>query len=383
MRYRSSLAAVGLTLTVLCASPRATVGAPPDDAYVAGYAAAVLERQLNLSARSLRVKDGVVTIDAVDLQRADRPKAVAALSAIPGVTRVEIVEAQQGIEATQAVTPANPAAPAATPPQPMSAAAPLPNGFLPSGHLFQPLIADPRWPHFSAAYRYYSETQGSRNTFAASFGETIPFYRDNVGEDGRWGRWEAGAQAGVFSIFDLDASSFDLINTDFFAAAFAAYRVGDFSVIARLFHQSSHLGDELLLRSTRPNRVNLSYEGLDAKLSYDLPLGLRAYVGGGYLVHVDPSNLGRGFAQGGGEWRSPWTFSPARLRPVAGLDLQIREENAWRTDLSLRAGVQFDSVSLLGRNLQMLVEYFKGHSFDGQFYRDSVEFVGLGMHFNF
>jgi hypothetical protein len=290
-----------------------------------------------------------------------------ALTAIRGVSRVEIAE--RPAHETPAAEPAAPAPPVV--------------GFLPSGHLFQPLIADPRWPHVSAAYRYSIRTEGSQNTFAASFGETIPLYRDGLGEDSRWGRWETGVQAGVFSIFDLDAPSFDLINTDFFIAGFVAYRYGDVSALGRVFHLSSHLGDELLLRATRPDRVNLSVEGLDGKLSYDLPLGLRAYGGGGYLVGVDPSGVDRGFLQAGGEWRSPEVFWPAGVRPVAGLDLQFREENDWHTDLTFRAGLQFESVSVLSRSLQVLVEYFNGRSFDGQFYRLPVEYVGLGVHFNF
>jgi hypothetical protein len=368
----STIAIAGFVL--LGALPPSASGAPRDDAYVAGYVAAILERQLNVSARSLRVRDGVVTVDAADVPRSDQPKLVAALSAVPGVTRVEIAGAAAPIQAS----PAGPAAAAAPP----GAAAPESPavGFLPGGHLFRALIADPRWPHFSGAYRYYLTTSGPTNVFAGTFGETIPFYRGALGGAGRW---EVGLQAGVFSIFELDSATFDLINSDFFVAATLGYRLADFSAMGRYFHQSSHLGDELLLRDTRPNRENLSYEGLDVKLSYDLPLGLRAYGGGGYLVRVDPSDLGRGFAQAGGEWRSPWALWGGRLRPVAGLDLQFREENDWHTDLSLRAGLQFESVAVLSRNLQLLVEYFNGRSFDGQFYRDAVEFVGLGLHFHF
>jgi hypothetical protein len=204
-----------------------------------------------------------------------------------------------------------------------------------------------------------------------------------MGEDAKWGQWEAGVQGGVFSTFDLDSASFDLINTDFFVAGFIGYRFGDFSALGRLFHQSSHLGDELLLRASRPTRINLSYEGLDAKLSYDLPFGFRVYGGGGYLFDVDPPDLGRGLAQAGVEFRSPWTLWQGWLRPVAGVDLQWRAENNWNTDLSVRAGLQFENVSLLSRNLQLLAEYYKGHSFDGQFFTESVEYLGLGLHFNF
>ncbi len=362
---------VGLLILVLLGlAPLATCSARPDDVYIAGYAAAILERQFNVSARSVKVKDGVLTLTAVDLPRSDRPKIISALSTIPGVARVELQEPQPG--------------PAAASPQALAPAAEAPSvGFLPVGHLFRPLIADPRWPQFSAAYRYYIDNPDLRNVLAVSFGETLPLYRDHVGERGRWGQWETGLQAGVFSIFDLDSQSFDLMNADFFVGGFAGYRMGNFSALARLFHQSSHLGDELLLRRTRPNRINLSFEGMDAKLSYDLPLGVRAYGGGGYLVDVDPSNLGRGSAQAGVEWRSPRVLWHGWVRPIAGLDLQFREENDWHTDLSLRAGIQFESVSVLSRNLQLLLEYFNGHSFEGQFFRQPVEYLGLGVHFNF
>jgi len=40
-------------------------------------------------------------------------------------------------------------------------------------------------------------------------------------------------------------------------------------------------------------------------------------------------------------------------------------------------------MGMLTRNLQLLVEYFNGRSFDGQFYRLPVEYIGLGLHFNF
>jgi len=369
VKYRHSCP---LALALLCFAPLAAPGA--DDAYTTGYIAAVLERQLNINPRSLTVKDGIVTIDAGDVPRADRPKIVTALSAVRGVTRVQVLEAGQRAPASPAVS---------VPAVPAAATEPAAEGFLPTGHLFRALIADPRWPRFSAYYRYYINTPGSNNAAAVSFGETIPLFRDHIGEKGKWGQWETGLQGSTFSIFDLDSQSFDLINTDFFVAGFVGYRFGDFSALGRIFHQSSHLGDEFLLRETRPNRINLSYEGLDAKLSYDLPLGLRAYAGGGYLFDVDPSSLGRGLAQAGGEFRSPWTLWQGRLRPVAGIDLQWREENNWHTDFSLRAGLQFENVSVLSRNLQILMEYYNGRSVDGQFFKESVEYVGIGAQFNF
>ena len=50
----------------------------------------------------------------------------------------------------------------------------------------------------------------------------------------------------------------------------------------------------------------------------------------------------------------------------------MRQENGWDADLSVRAGLQFDGV-LLSRNMQLLLEYFHGHSPNGQFYKQRIE----------
>jgi hypothetical protein len=402
----SRCAALHLIIGALLVIPDLVAGAPSDDAWVAGYAAAILERELNVRAPSLQVRDGVITIDTRDVPSAARRDVIAALERIRGVQRVAIAERsapgavptapppyQTALGTSQTTPGIAQAVPATSPRGPNTVVGSLASGpaleppalgFLPRGRLFQPLLADPRWPRMTAAYRY-SLRSSLPELFAAGLGETVAFYRDAAGDDGRHGYWEMGVQGGVFSIFDLDSSSLDLINSDFIAAIFGAYRYGAFSVFTRVSHQSSHLGDELLLRETAPRRINLSFEAFDVRLSYDLPHGLRAYGGAGYLIRVDPEDLGRGLLQAGGEWRSPEALSVwrARLRPVAGVHLQLREMSDWHTDLSLRAGLQLDSGSLAGRSLQLLLEYYNGRSLDGQFFKLPVEYVGLGLHFSF
>ena len=356
-----------ITAWLGCVSAAAAAPAP-DDPYVAGYAGAVLEREFKVSRRAVTVDNGVLTLDAAQLAGADRGRILSTLAALPGVTRVEVREAAPGPP-----PPAPGPGPWGAPP------AALPTGFLPLGHLFQPLLADPRWPHLSAAYRYYFGDPDLKHVGAVSFGETIPIFRGAAPGDTQW---EAGIQAGVFAVFEIDAPSKDLVNADYFASLFGTWRRGPLSALGRVFHQSSHLGDEFLLR-TRVDRVNLTYESVDLKLSYDLPWGVRVYGGGGYLFDQEPASLKPWSTQGGVEFRSPWTLAAGHIRPVAALDLQSREENHWNLDVSLRGGVQIESVRVLERNLQILLEYFRGNSPDGQFYKRRVEYVGVGAHFHF
>jgi hypothetical protein len=347
------------------------VAAPRDDGYVSGYAAAMLERDFRLPAPSLRVQDGVISIDATDLGDADRAAVVSALSRIRGAQRVVVVDAPPvGQPATTSEVPA--------PATPVPGRPPLQPGLFPGGHLFDPLIADPRWPHFGASYQRYLDDKRLKNVAAVSFGETFTIYRD----DTALGWWELGVQAGVFSLFDLDAESKDLINADYFVAGLLGYRYDRFSALTRVFHQSSHLGDEFLL-ANRIQRINLSYEGVDLKLSYEL-FGdvLRAYGGGGYLFHRDPSDLKPGFVQWGLEFRSPWPRDLQLVRPIAAVDVQNREQNDWHTDISVRAGVEFKGV-LATRKAQLLLEYFSGYSPNGQFYQDKIDYLGVGLHLHF
>lgn len=347
----------------------------PDDSYLTGYAAAILQREFQVTAPSLKVTNGVISLRSEDIAGIDRQKVIAALSTIPGAVRVEIL----GEEAAAPAAAGSPEGAAPTPGSGPPGSSPgLPVGWLPPGHLFSRLLADPRWPHFSATYQRFLGDSDFRDVGAVSFGETVPLYR----LDGLAGQVELGLQAGVFAIFDLNADSRDLINADYVVAAMGAYRIGDFSVLGRVFHQSSHLGDEFLLRSRIP-RVNLSYETFDLKLSYDVLGMFRIYGGGGVLFDRDPPNLKPLWTQTGLEFRSPWPGPAHAIQPVAAIDIKNFQENEWHADFSLRAGLQFNEVRVLGRSFQLLVHYFNGNSPNGQFYKQRIKYIGLGGHFHF
>lgn len=342
--------ALALALLAAVLAPALAAGAAPaPDTWLEGYAAAILKSRFNVTAPSLRVTRGVISLSAADLGGVDQEHVRTALGEIPGAIRVDIT------------------------------AGPRPQGeWLPGGTLFRPLIADPRWPHFAASYQRYIGDRQLRDVGATSFGETFTLWRQRLGPATAW---ELGIQAGVFALFDLNAPSSDLVNADYFVAVPVGFRHEGFSSMFRIFHQSSHLGDEFLLR-TNTERINLSVEGVDLKLSYEFGDLLRVYGGGGYLFRREPSSIDPWSVQYGVEFVSPWPSREAGWRPIAAADLQHHEENAWSVDLSLRTGIQIDGV-LASRSLQILLEYFRGHSPNGQFYKDEVEYFGLGAHFHF
>src|SRR5262249_60192144 len=131
-----------------------------------------------------------------------------------------------------------------------------------------------------------------------------------------------------------------------------------------------------------PTRSNLSSQTVDFKVSYELLQVLRMYAGGGWLFGQDPSSLRPWSVEYGLELTSPWPARPTRWRPIAAVDVQQHQENDWSADVSARAGIEIDGV-LLTRKLQFLLEYFNGHSPNGQFYKDRIQYFGLGTHFHF
>ena len=364
------LFSVGVILALI-ATVRADVA---EDRFILGYATAILEQQFKVQVGSLQVQDGVILIHAKDVPAPDRAKIAEALKAIKGVVRVDIFN---GSAIPQSSTPTPTERPSTVS---LGETTPQKGEFLPRGPLFGALIADPRTPHISAAYHEYKNDSELESVSAVSLGMPVGIYEGNFFDAGRW---QVGIEGSVFSIFDLDAPSADLVNADYWLGFPLSYRWNNFSSMLRLYHQSSHLGDEFLLRN-RGDRVNLSYEGIDLRLSYDLfEKVARVYGGGGYILRKEPDDLERLSAQAGVELRSPWAFLGKHFRPVAALDVQTREESDWNLDWSARAGLQFENEKLRDRNLQLMVEYYRGSSPNGQFFERRIEYWGIGLHFYF
>jgi hypothetical protein len=107
---------------------------------------------------------------------------------------------------------------------------------------------------------------------------------------------------------------------------------------------------------------------------------VRIYGGGSVLFDQDPGRIAPGAIQYGVELYSPWRLAGGALRPFLAVDLQQRQQNAWSVDLSVRTGVQLESRPVFGRKLTLALEYFTGHSPNGQFFRQTVDYIGIGLH---
>jgi hypothetical protein len=261
---------------------------------------------------------------------------------------------------------------------------------LPRGDVFCPLVADPKAARtFASLQRHESgDDLADVKLDIASVG---------IGDAFGLGRWngsrpgdgiQLSLSAGVFAQFDLGTPSYDLLNADYVVGLPLTMRRGWFSTRLRIYHQSSHLGDEYLLREPpdRQDRENLSFEALEWILSADGGL-FRLYGGGEMLFNRTPEDLGQFTAHGGAELRpTPYILPLGALggfRFVGAADVKSSEEQDWKPAISARAGLEYDRAGneAAARRWGIFGEFYAGPSPYGQFFREKVRLIGVGIHF--
>ena len=243
-------------------------------------------------------------------------------------------------------------------------------------------IADPRWPSFSAGLRWQNNARVLDVYEQVSLGDTIAFSRGPVDLFGREFELEFAIQGAVFATFDPNFEQ-SLINVDFVPGIYAALRRGRASGLLRLWHFSAHIGDEFLLedRYNVDDRLPFSHEVVQILGSYDLPAGFRVYGGPSGIFNQSQENYGDLQIQAGLEWRSAERYFDL-IRPVAAADLKSYDDVDFTPDLSVRAGVAFDTDPR-GQGWHLMGEFYSGRDPNGEFYVDRVSYAGFGAWFQF
>jgi hypothetical protein len=263
--------------------------------------------------------------------------------------------------------------------------APRPVG-LPRGEVFAPLMADPQEPEFSLSYLWMRSDHRESKVGTVGLGQAFGLLRWQERRPGDG--LQVSLCGAVFAQFDLETGSKDLLNADYLVGVPVTYHRGAFSARARLYHQSSHLGDEYLLRTQpQPQRVNLSFESLELLLAGDVG-PIRIYGGGEYVPWRVPPDLKAGRLHGGLEYRQAGPVfrigGMARARLVAALDVRSWQQQHWRPGWSVRGGLELAPAREeggVGQRLGLLLHFYDGPSPYGQFYPVEITSWGVGAHF--
>jgi len=361
------LCAAVLCLQLLVLTSPAGAADRVDDAFLTGYMASVLERDLHWerNSYSLKIVDGAATITLFKEDPLRRAAVDKQLRSIDGVQEVTIVVRPAHVDKPGVVA--------------KLVGITGEGEAFPTGDLFLPLIADPKQPQFFVDLLSFKSLNTHYTMASVGFGETFGLYRFFGSREGNG--LQLSLEGALFAQFNLETPSADLINADYTLGFPLTYKYDDNSLRFRIYHQSSHLGDELLLGANPPERINLSYEALELLYAREWR-GFRVYGGGEYLVHKEPSDLKPLSAHWGVEYRGkdPLLWNG---RPIVGVDMKSLEEHEWAVDTSIKAGLEFGHPNPGQRRLRLLAEWYQGFDPHGQFYTNKVDYFGLGVSLGF
>jgi len=167
------------------------------------------------------------------------------------------------------------------------------------------------------------------------------------------------------------------------------YAVDKWSFRFRLYHISSHLGDEFLVNHPRMmlKRKNPSYEAIDFFSSYQFTQGLRVYGGPGVVLHSDRSfKIKPLYVEYGFELR----FCGRKLyyhklygSPFLAVHLENWQQRHWDLDATYKLGYEISKLQGTGRKVRLYGDYHHGFSYDGQFFNERTEYFEVGFSWGF
>lgn len=230
--------------------------------------------------------------------------------------------------------------------------------FLPCSRIYPVMFLDPLECQVIGSSSFLS--QGSRNLSLYST-VNLGFSRPVIAKYGERISWEFNFGAAIFSQFDLikrDDGSYlaGLMNNDFKLSGDYTIKQKNNLLRFRLFHISSHLGDDYLQRHSDilTNDKSANYEQADITC-------MRTYrdsyfYAGTGVIYTRYVFRERFSLQGGG------VFNFGKIRPVryfAGLDLKLLAENGYNPDIKTAFGINISRD--YGSLLRIWMEYYSGY----------------------
>jgi len=276
---------------------------------------------------------------------------------------------------------AEPATTAVTTAEPEGVSRPK-HEFLPKGHLFEPILLDPleAQTYGSVLPAYYtdgSKYKGSIVPFA--FGFAKPFYRRTTSP----GRAEelvldlaSFTQFEAFYDADKGRQRRQIVNNDYKVSILYNIRRGEHTYRIRVYHISSHLGDDYIYRNrlTAPTPNSVNYEQLDFTYSRTVA-DWRLYGGAGIVLRKQEERKLLS-AQLGAFYKKP---SEHIARLVGGVDVKFWQETAFRPGIHGGIGVE---VGRTQNNLTFLLEGYSGFRPYSQFEQQQTSWIGVGVYLN-
>lgn len=257
--------------------------------------------------------------------------------------------------------------------------------WLPEEKNFKPFLADPRQLTYSLAYRFYDDVIG-RHSIGVSLGEELFLYRwDRFPILKTSGSLQLAIIAGAWAVFNFDSNDdfAEIVNADYFIGFQSSYAYDKSSYRLRMYHMSSHLGDEFLLAHPQVERLNPSFEAIDFFASYQLTEAIRGYGGVGYIFRSDRTfSLHPLYAELGVELRLLGKVDERKglfMQPFFGMHFRHWEDRGWESDSTYVLGCEWGKLKGGIRQTRLYMEYHDGFSLEGQFSKDPTTYLSLNF----
>ena len=198
-------------------------------------------------------------------------------------------------------------------------------------------------------------------------------------------QWETGMEFTIYSQFSIvdagEAFMGGLQNADYRISSIFHYEHNPSTLYrVSLFHQSSHIGDDYIIRNfiVTPTLRTQNYEQLDLTL-FKRFVGWNIYGVAGY--NVSPNTVReRILLQLGGDWYHPLSNQPG-LALLAGTDIKIYEHYEYVPNIRIGAGIEF--ARRTQTPVKLLFSYYQGQLPYSTLEYQKVRLVGLSLIFDF
>lgn len=256
--------------------------------------------------------------------------------------------------------------------------------------LFAQLIADPRDPTNSVAYRFGDKVVG-KSVVAVSVGDDFPIFRWR--DIMRWhGDMQISIEAAIWAVFNYSnlpkskSGDFsELVNTDYYIGIPLTYAFDKWSFKLRAYHISGHLGDEYIVHHPEyvNKRRNPSFEAIDFFTAYQFTTGFRGYFGPGIIFHSDPTfKLKPLYLQYGFELRvfgQKLPYHGIYCSPFLAVNLDNYQQHNWNLDATIMIGYEFTKLQGIGRKMRLFLEYHQGYCWEGQLFNKKTKYGEVGF----
>lgn len=229
---------------------------------------------------------------------------------------------------------------------------------LPDDRIYPLVIMDPVESQSAGSIATWNRSGEKRGEYLAQFsiGTNSPIFQLVTERS----RWEMAFEVAAFTQFEIsriDNNTYrgSLLNNDYKIGLALSREKKDLLIRSRIYHKSSHLGDDYLVSmdSLILNDKSENYEQFDLDLMWKKERGY-FYIGMGEIITINTSR--KRFSTHTGFYRV-WGKPGKRINAFSAFDMKALAEHSYSPDIKVGTGFEFRPFR---HALRIWIEYYSG-----------------------